>query len=35
MGVLVDADFTLDQVNEAIEAAESRKVTRAGIVIAD
>lgn len=32
---LVDADFTLDQVADAIAAAESRQVTRAGIVIDD
>lgn len=32
---LVDADYRLDQVDEAIDAAESRTVTRAGIVIDD
>jgi D-arabinose 1-dehydrogenase-like Zn-dependent alcohol dehydrogenase len=32
---LVDADYTLDQVDEALAAAEARQVTRAGIVIAD
>ncbi|MBF4460890.1 hypothetical protein ITJ67_19285, partial [Pseudoclavibacter sp. VKM Ac-2867] len=32
---LVDADYTLDQVPEALAAAESRQVTRAGIVIDD
>ncbi|WP_082634434.1 zinc-binding dehydrogenase [Arthrobacter alpinus] len=32
---LVDADYTLDQVAEAVAAAESRQVTRAGIVIGD
>lgn len=32
---LVDADYTLDQVTDAIAAAESRQVTRAGIVIDD
>lgn len=32
---LVDADYTLDQVSEALAAAEARRVTRAGIVIDD
>lgn len=32
---LVDADYTLDQVPEALAAAEARQVTRAGIVIDD
>lgn len=30
---LVDKDFTFDQVNEAVAAAEAKQVTRAGIVI--
>lgn len=32
---LVDADFTLDEVDEALAQAAARKVTRAGIVIDD
>lgn len=32
---LVDAEFTLDQVTDAVAAAESRQVTRAGIIIDD
>lgn len=32
---LVDADYTLDQVTDALAAAEARQVTRAGIVIDD
>lgn len=32
---LVDADYTLDQVDEALAAAEARQVTRAGLVISD
>lgn len=30
---LVDADFTLDQVTDAVAAAEAKQVTRAGLVI--
>lgn len=30
---LVDADYTLDQVTEAVAAAEAKQVTRAGLVI--
>ena len=32
---LVDKDFTLDQVDEALAQAAARTVTRAGIVIDD